>query len=375
MTIEEIRNQFPYLKTGRIYLNHAATSAWSKYVIDMVEQFRFARSEGDIEIYPQAMQVIKETRALAASMLNVAPERIAFVQNTSVGLAVLASGLAWKTGDRILLVEKEFPANVYPFLNLARLGVELDFVPQVNGMIELPDIERMITPKTKLLSISSVQFLSGFKIDLKAVGDICAARNVLFCVDGIQSVGALHHDLMETPVDFLSAGVQKWQMGLQGVAIMYVSEKTQDMISQSHAGWLSVKNAWDFFDYKLDFLDDARRYENATYNSIGIYGYNGALRLFHDVGFGQVEKLVLANAEHAFSKAAELGFDMLTPADPAQRAGIVTFRHPESERINQELLAQKITISARAGCLRISPHFYNTFDEIDATLEAIAMIK
>jgi cysteine desulfurase / selenocysteine lyase len=219
-----------------------------------------------------------------------------------------------------------------------------------------------------------VQFLSGFRVDLKALGELCASKNVLFSVDAIQSVGAIRHDLQETPVDFLSAGVQKWQMGCQGVAIIFVSEKTQELIRQSHLGWLSVKNAWNFFDYRLDLLDDARRYENATYNSMGLYAYNGALRFFKDIGFDAVETMVRANAEYAYKRAAELGFELLTPSDPAQRAGIVSFRHADSEGVCQALLSRKITISARAGHLRLSPHFYNTFEEIDETLDAIVAL-
>ncbi|MBI5647292.1 MAG: aminotransferase class V-fold PLP-dependent enzyme [Ignavibacteriae bacterium] len=371
--MQDVRSLFPYLESGRIYLNHAATGPWSTYVEDAVRRATEVFVRGDIEIYQSFLRVLGETRVLAGDMLGCAPERVAFVQNTSEGLNVLASGLAWKPGDRIVLAEQEFPANVYPFLNATRHGVELDFVPQRNGVIELADVERAIGPRTVLVALSWVQFLSGYTIDLKALSDLCAARNVLLSIDAIQGLGALRLDLRETPVDFLSAGVQKWQLAPQGVAVIYASERAQERIAQAHFGWLSVGHAWDFFDYRLAPRDDARRYENGTYNTVGIFGTHGSYSLFQRVGMENVERSVRALANHAYERIAEKGFPLLTPADPARRAGIVTFRHDRADAVAETLHTRGITVSARSGHIRIAPHFYNTTDEIDAAVEAIGV--
>ncbi|MFZ1730987.1 MAG: aminotransferase class V-fold PLP-dependent enzyme [Bacteroidota bacterium] len=372
MTIEEIRSQFPYLESGKIYLNHAATGPWSRYVENNVQEFIEGRARGSIDVFADTIRIIGEARSMAANMIGTDSSRIAFIQNTSEGLNVLAAGLEWKAGDRILLIDKEFPSNIYPFLNARRHGVEIDFVPQREGRVSIGDVEAAMTPRTRLVAVSWVQFLSGFRIDLAALRQICDRFGALLSVDAIQGIGALRLDLRTTPVDFLSAGAQKWQLGPQGVAIIYVSERVQEMISQSHLGWISVQNAWNFFDYDNPLQEDARRYENGTYNSIGITGYHGALRLFEDIGHDRVEELVRANAAHTYSRACELGFEIITPEEESDRAGIITFRHERAEELQQHLLQKNIVVSARVGHVRLAPHCYNTVDEIDEVLAAVS---
>lgn len=371
MTRDDLRAQFSYLDNGRIYLNHAATGPWSRFVEQGVQTFIDGRSRGEIDIFPRTIRTIGEARAMAAAMIGAAPERIAFVQNTSEGLNVLAAGLDWKSGDRILLFEREFPSNVYPFLNARRHGVEIDFVPERNGGYRLEDVERLITPRTRLVAVSWVQFLSGYRMDLDALGAICARHGALLSVDAIQGIGAVRLDLAATPVDFLSAGVQKWQLGPQGVAIIFVSERVQERLRQAHLGWISVQNAWNFFDYDNPLHSDARRYENGTYNSIGITGYHGALRLFETFGHDAVARHVHENASHAIARVLELGLPLITPEDPERRAGIVTFRHERAEELQRHLLERHMTVSARVGHVRVSPHCYNTAAEIDAVFEEI----
>ena len=371
MTVTELRKQFPYLDSGRVYLNHAATSPWSHTVEQGVLRFIDMRARGDIEVYPETMRIVTETREMAASLMGCDAARVAFTLNTSEGLNILAAGLDWSTGDHIVLVDQEFPANIYPFLNLKRLGVEITFVPQRNGAVLIEDIERAMTARTRLVAVSWVQFLSGYVTDLAALKCICEKHGALLSVDAIQGLGAIRLDLRTTPVDFLSAGVQKWQMGPQGVGVIYVSERVQDMLRQAVLGWINVKDSWDFFNYDLNLLDDARRYESGTYNSIGITGYHGALTLFRDFGLDNVDARVRANAAWAWEQAKDMGLDLITPEDPDHRAGIVTFRHEEAEKLQLELQNRGITVSARVGHLRVSPHFYNTTEEIDTLFAAL----
>jgi cysteine desulfurase / selenocysteine lyase len=371
MTFDAIRDQFPFLKSGRIYLNHAATSPWSSTMEQEVLRFIDMRARGDIEIYPVTMNTITETRDWAAEMIGCEAADLSFALNTSEGLNILAAGLDWKHGDHIVLVDQEFPANIYPFLNLRRHGVDVSLVSQRDGSVSIEDIERAMTPRTRLVAVSWVQFLSGYVIDLSRLKAMCEYRGALLSVDAIQGIGAIRLDVRTTPVDFLSAGVQKWQMGPQGVGIVYTAPHLRAMLNQAVVGWINVKNAWDFFDYKLDLLDDARRYESGTYNSIGITGYHGALKLFREVGYDRVEELVRANAAHAWQRAKDMGFELITPGEPSRRAGIVTFRLPDADRVQQQLLQRGITVSARVGHIRVSPHFYNTTSEIDTCFEAI----
>jgi cysteine desulfurase / selenocysteine lyase len=375
MTRDDIRSRFPHIADGYIYLNHASTGPWSIAVKQMVEKYLHEFTHGKVDNYHDAMRIISGARLSAAGMIGAAPEDIAFVLNTSDGLNLLASGLAWRPGDRILLVDREFPANVYPFMNLRRLGVEIDFAPQRDGVVTVEDVAEGIRPETRLVAVSWVQFLSGCLLDLAQLSALCRDRGVLLSVDAIQGLGALRMNLAETPVDFMSAGVQKWQLGPQGVAIVYTSPSLRERMSQAYLGWLSVQNGWDFFNYENPPHRDSRRYENGTYNCIGLYGYAGALSLFEETGFDAVERMVRDNCEYLYAKVVKEGWDLLTPADPRLRAGIVTFRHERSEEIYEQLKQEKIIISARSGYLRISPHFYNTREEIDTVIERIAALS
>jgi selenocysteine lyase/cysteine desulfurase len=369
--IAAFRSEFPHIERGMIYLNHAATGPWSRPLLAMVERFARASSEGPIELYPEAMQILAELRGMAAALIGAEPECVAFAQNTSDGLNILASGLPWREGDEIVIPDREFPANVYPFLNLERRGVRIVWVPQRDGVVALEDIARAITPRTRLVAVSWVQFLSGFAVDLAALSALCRERGVLLSVDGIQGVGAMRLDLAATPVDFLSAGVQKWQMGPQGVALVYVSRPLQERLEQAYAGWLAVVHAWDFFHYEFIPHPDARRYEGGTYNTIGLYACHGSTSLLHRAGMEFVERRVRENASYAWRRAAEAGYALLTPEDPARRAGIVSFRHEAADGICAALQERGIVVSSRSGFLRISPHFYNTADDIDAAFAAI----
>ncbi len=185
-------------------------------------------------------------------MINCNADRIAFVDNTSNGLNILAQSIDWKKGDRILLNDIEFPANVYPFLNLKRLGVEVDFVKSENGIVTSDQIINSIKPETKLVSVSFVQFLSGYKIDLEKIGKYCRTNDIIFCVDGIQGIGAMRIDVKKCKIDFLSCGTQKWLLGMQGLAFIFVDEDFQKKMIPANVGWLSVENAWNLLDYKLD---------------------------------------------------------------------------------------------------------------------------
>ncbi len=368
----DYRSAFPYIRTGRIYLDHASTAPYSVHVLDRLQKQMEFRSRGRIEHFPDTLQLLEETRGMVASMINSAPERIAFVQNTSDGLNILAGGIPWKSGDRILLNDIEFPCNVYPFLNQRRHGVEIDFVKNRNHMIEIGDIEAAITPRTRLLSISWVQFLSGSMCNLAEIGALCRRHDIVFCVDAIQGIGSRRIDVVKEGVDFLSCGAQKWLLAPQGIAFVYLTAETQARIRQENAGWLGVKDSWDFLNYRLDFLDTAQRYEGATYNTLGLAGLHGALAFFEQVGWEEVERRVLENATHAFNLLRDRGADLITPADETQRAGIVSFRHDRSEELFQELTEQNIHVSERIGHIRLSPHFYNTTREIDIALNMMS---
>ncbi len=365
MTISEIRTHFPFLETGKIYLNHAAVSPLSDYVTGEITTYLEGRSAGKVGMFEEMLEATRDLRSLMAEFLSTRPDRVGFGRNTSEALSLVASGLPWRSGDTVLLNDAEFPANVYPWLNQRRHGVEVKFLPTVNGAVTPQMIEDALTPKTRVVALSFVQFLSGYRADLAAIGTLCREKGVLLIVDGIQGLGPLRIDLSNTPVDFIGAGVQKWLMGPLGIAVFYITEELQERLQPAYAGWLSVRSPFDFFNYSQELRDTAARFEYGTPAALGLFGFRGALRFFRDVGFDNIGKMVKDNADRLFSRLDKCELDIITPRDEHRRAGIVTFSHPRAEEIFHQLQERDIIVSHRSGHLRLAPHFYNTPDEID----------
>ncbi|MBW7886849.1 MAG: aminotransferase class V-fold PLP-dependent enzyme [Bacteroidetes bacterium] len=367
--LQQYRSWFPHLLTGKIYLNHAAISPLSTRVNHAVDAFLESRTVGSIDPFLETQRASALLKENLAKILNASAERIGFVQNTSEGLNILANGLEWKSGDRILLNDSEFPANVVPFLNLKRSGVEIDFVRTDNGKIYIEEIEKLITPKTKLLSLSFVQFLSGYKADLETIGKLCREKQILFCVDAIQGLGVSPMDVQNFQIDFLSCGGHKWLMGLMGLGFIYLTEELQQRIHQANAGWTSNKNFFsDFLNYRIDFDETARRYENGTQSYLAVAALGKSTQTLLEIGIEAIQSHIHSITEKIFSSAEEMGCKIITPHHTGERAGIVTVQHPKAKEIFQELSEQNIIVSMREGMIRIAPHFYNSEEDISVFL-------
>lgn len=375
MNKEEVRSNFPYLQNGITYFNHAATGPFSSLVVNRLSNLLKEKSESKIDDYSSFLKVVEETKLLLSELINCNIDRTAFVDNTSNGISILAQSIDWKKGDRILLNDIEFPANVYPFLNLKRLGIEVDFVKSENGIVTADKIINSIKSETKLVSVSFVQFLSGYKVDLEKIGNYCRANNIIFSVDGIQGIGAMRIDVKKCKIDFLSCGTQKWLLGMQGLAFIYVDEEFQKKMIPANVGWLSVENAWNLLDYKLELKTTANVFQGGTLNAFGINAFNTSLKLFKDFGFDNVEKEVLSNTKYFIIKLKSLGLDcVLSHCSDDELAGIVTIKPKNSEKIFEELEKKKIFCSLREGFIRFAPHFYNTHHEIDKVIEELQKI-
>ncbi|MBD3274405.1 MAG: aminotransferase class V-fold PLP-dependent enzyme, partial [Candidatus Marinimicrobia bacterium] len=289
MNPQNARKFFPIVE-NQIYLNHAACSPMSTEVKNAIEKFLHLRNAEKADDFKTDLLEAKNLRATIAELLNTSPHRIALTSNTTQGLNIFASGLQWKEGDEILLSKMEFPSNVYPFLNLQKKGVKIRWMPEEDGRIPLEYITTFVNDKTKLLSLSYVQYLNGYKADLQAIGKFCKENNIIFILDGIQALGAFQIDLEKTHIDGIATGGHKWLMSPKGTGFVYVSENLQGQISQSHLGWLSVENPFEFHNYNQSLDETAQRYELATPNQIGIYGMNAAITLLLEVGIANISK-------------------------------------------------------------------------------------
>ncbi len=378
-TIDEIRELFPYLKQGTCYLNHAAISPLSTRVTSAIKKRLDIRSAGSIEAYPHDKPIIEDCKSQITRLINAeSADRIAFVPNTSSGLNIIANGLEWSAGDQILIGDVEFPTNVYPFLNLKRHGVNVTFIPNKDGAITAEMIEKATTPKTRLITISAVQFLSGYRADLKRIGEWCRKNDIWFVIDGIQAVGAMEMDVVSCHVDALCAGSHKWQMGPQGLGFLYVNQRMQDAIHPPNAGWLSVDAPWELLDYNLEFVPTAMRYELGTMNANGIIGYRSSLKLINEFGIKNVQKRILDLTDRILNEFTHWEeIKILTSFETQRRAGIVLLDLPEKvdpDSLISSLEDEKIIVAVRNGMLRLSPHFYNTEQEIDHSVSIISKV-
>jgi len=374
--IDEARALFPHIRSGRLYLNHAATSPLSVRVVEAMQGHLRDRSEGALETFATDIEMIRRLRAGVAAMINAeGPERISFQVNTSEGLNVVASGLPWDPGDRIVVSSIEFPANVYPFLNLRHSGVVVDILPSTNGQITTEMVERVMTPRTRLVAVSAVQFLSGHRTDLRALAEVCHARGALLVVDGIQAVGAVPIDVRAMGIDALAAGAQKWQMSPQGTGFLYLTAELQSKIRQKHLGWLSVADPWQFTRYDQPLASSARRYEGGTLNIIGLWGMEAAIRTLAGVGIGEIESHLLSITALLMERLENIpGLKLLTPSADRERAGIVTVSLSagiDPPRLMSRLTERGVLIAVREGHLRFSPHFYNTHGEMERAAETV----
>ena len=374
--IKKARSYFPYLSNGIIYFNHAATSPVSSKVSETILELIKQKSETNIDDFISMLKVFDDTKLELANLINTTPDRIAFVDNTTNGLNVLAQGVNWKNGDRILLNDIEFPANVYPFLNLEKDGVEIDFVKSHDGIVSAEDIIKNVNPGTKLISVSQVQFLTGYRVELQKLGEFCKENGIIFCVDAIQGLGAIRLDINKDNIDFISCGTQKWLMGLQGLAFIYVSKNLQEKLNPRYTGWQSVKNAWNLLDYKLKLKDNADAFQTGTMNTVGIYALNASLKLFKEFGNNEIEETIISNSKYLINELNKINIDpILSKCEDQYLSGIVSFKHDNSQKIFEELKEKKIIGAVREGVVRFAPHFYNTKEEINIVIDELKKVQ
>jgi cysteine desulfurase/selenocysteine lyase len=362
---EQYRREFPI--TGRyIYLDHAGISPLPLRAQRAIEGFLSESVQGAAFHYPRWSQQVAAVRSSCARLIHARPEEIAFVKSTSHGLSLVAGGLDWRPGDRVLVYEKEFPSNLYPWLNLKRKGVEIVSIPFRDGRISIEDIASRIDSRTRLVAISSVQFTNGFAVDLRNLGLLCRTNNVFLCVDAIQSLGVLPMDVQAFNIDFLSADAHKWLLGPEGLGVFFCRQELAERIEPPLVGWKSVQNELAFEKPELRFKNDALRFEEGSLNMMGIVGLGAALGLLFEIGIERIADRVLELGDAIIREAERRGLTVLTPKERKARGGNITFAGPfDPIKTRDTLREQGVMVNVRAGGLRVSPHFYNTIQELD----------
>jgi len=370
--LNAIREAFPVTESW-VYMDHAAVAPISRSVQRaMQEQLRDVASNGIVNS-DRWNTIYARTRKAAARLIGARASEIAFVKNTTEGILTVANGLRWRPGDNVVISDHGFPANVYPWWNLKSKRVETRMVSEVDGRIPIEMLFDTVDERTRIVSISSVEFASGYRHNLHAIGEFCQANGILFFVDAIQSLGALRLDVKECKIDFLSADAHKWLLGPEGAGIFYCSKKAMKRIQLTQLGWASVINPGDYLDYDPTPLPDAQRFESGTLNTVGIYGLKACLDLIHKVGIDVIESRVLMLTDRLADGLKEKGYVVVSSRREGEKSGIVSFGRSDmdADMIFQILQERNIVSAARAGYCRLSPHFYNTEAEVNVVLEAL----
>jgi len=370
-SLEDYRKEFPVTRSY-VYLDHAGVAPVSLRGKRAVEKFLSEATESGMFNYKQWMDRVEEVRRSCAILTGAEPEEIAFVKNTSQGISIVAEGLDWKEGDNLLICEKDFPSNIYPWLNLKRKGVEIRVVPSQNERILLEDIELLIDSRTKLLTVSSVNFSSGFKIDLEVVGRLCKGKGILFFVDAIQSLGVIPMDVNEFKIDFLAADGHKWLLSPEGTGIFYCRKELALRINPPLIGWKSIINESDYDHVDFRLKTNALRFEEGSLNVMGIYALGAAIDLLVEVGIDRIQARVIELGDLIIREAEKRDFQVRTPKSKEERGGIISIiGNFDPIKVKDKLKEEGILVNVRGGAIRISPHFYNTEYEVLRLFNAI----
>lgn len=363
-----LREQFPVINS-QIYLNHAAVAPLVRPAAEAMKQFsEDAMLNGSLH-YSTWLETYDAVREATARLINVIPQEIALMKNTSEGIAAIAMGLDWRAGDRIVAFKEEFPANQYPWQKLASKGVRIDWLSVTDPLEKIEATAK----GARLLAISFVQYLTGYRADLQAIGEICHRHGVIYFVDAIQGLGVFPLDAKACHIDALAADGHKWLLGPEGCAILYISRDLQEQVDPVEFGWTNVAGYNDYGSRDMDLRKDAGRYECGTLNTIGCFGLRASMEFLLGIGTAELAPMIQALGDQIAEGARRKGYEVLGSRTPQNGAGIVSFRKEglDSARIVAQLKEKRIAAAARAGWVRTSPHFYITAEEIAKMVDCL----
>ena len=362
------RTEFPVAR-NLIYLNHAAVAPLVRPAAAAIEWLAQDCLHYGALHYSQWLATYEGLRRAAARLVNGSPEEIALVKNTSEGIATVALGLDWRPGDRVVAFEEEFPANQNPWRRLESKGVKIEWLSAADPLDRIDQAAR----GARLLAISFVQYLTGYRANLEAIGEICRGRGVLYFVDAIQGLGAFPLDVQAAHIDALAADGHKWLLGPEGCGILYISRDMQARVEPVEFGWTNVAAFNNYGSRDMTPRADAGRYECGTLNTAGCYGLRAAIEFLLEVGVDRIAGAVQALGDQIDVRVRRKGYEVISERTPSSGAGIVSFRKPgeKSAAIAGRLRENGIIVSERAGWVRASPHFYIAPEEIEKLVELL----
>ncbi len=372
-----IRNDFPITQNW-IFMDHAGVSPISRRVAE-----KTARFHQDVLHHGAAHTLdwerdVAQVRQMAAKLINAEPQDIAFLKNTAEGINVIAQGIDWRSGDNVVVMDRDYPSNIYPWFNVEDRGVEVRRVAPIDGITEPQHIIDAFDSRTRCASVTFVDWCSGYRLDLEAIGEACETRDILFLVDPMQGLGAFDLDVKQCRIDALACGAWKWLLGPVGIAIFYCPESTRERIKQRFVGADCVVDAENYLDYDFTLLPSARRYEYAMLDYGNVMGLGGALEQIEAVT-GDLSRLapisdrVLDLTDILIEKAVGKGYKLYGPSDRTARSGIVSIEHSShsARDVRRRLHREGVLSQVRDDHLRLSPHYYMTENEMGRVVDLL----
>ena len=375
MNTDIIQKEFPQAE-GLKYLNHAAVAPWPKRTKDAVVAFAHENITYGASRYHLFNEKEDQLRRQLQVLIN-APSinDIALLKNTSEALSVVAAGIKWKTGDNVVTSAEEFPSNWIPWDAQIVHGVSLKKVDIRN---ERPEQVLMdaCDKRTRVLTVSSVQFSSGIRLDLEVLGDFCKANGILFCVDAIQSIGAHAMDVQKIQADLVMADGHKWMLGPEGLALFYSNAAIRDELNLYQYGWHMTSTPDDYDITSWQPATSAKRFEPGSNNLLGIHALSASLSLIEELGMAAIEKELAVKVSYLMDKLTKLDrVSLITPTNPRQRAGIVAFQVAGADlrELHKRLLEDRVICAYRGGAIRFSPHYYTSMQCLDNSLDVLSV--
>jgi selenocysteine lyase/cysteine desulfurase len=357
-----------------IYLNHASAGVLPLSSVAAIEAFVAHQAQaGVLGTFPYDLRM-PDYRERIGRFIGARGSQIALVSNTSAAANTIAAGLDWKPGDEVLLCDNEFPANAVPWIALRRRGVNVRLLQTAHERLTPDVLRREIARSTRLVALSWVSYDNGYRHDLRGLAEVAHESGALFCVDAMQGLGVFPIDVTEVGADALFSGGAKWMLALHGVALLYLGPRADERLQLAMPGWRSVQDMWDFHNYEQPFSRDAMRFESGTPNLIGTLSLVCAIDLFERCGLDAIARHVLELTDRLCDGLARLGAEVATLRGDTVSSGIVTFAFPgrDSIALGRALESEGIVTTYRDGIIRISPHGYNTLEEIERVLEILA---
>ena len=369
----EARALFP-ITAGHIHLNHAGVSPMSSRVRAAVEEATHMLSE-EAQFFERYQQIVDELRSSLATLVSVSPDQVSITRGTAHGISLLARGLDWKEGDNIVGARLEYPANLFAWMACRERGVELRLVEPEDGRVTPEAVLSLVDGHTRVVALSFVEFWNGYRVDLAEIGAECRKRGVILAVDGIQGLGVLPFDLEAMNADFVAAGAGKWLLGVPGTGFTAWRPELLERVDPILVGTGSMEERMAYFEPKFGYAKSARKFEESALSLLDVAAFGAAVSLLLEVGIEAIEERVLGLVDRLGQGLLERGYRIIEPwpRERSESSGIISFnrRGRTAEELLSDLTGAGVICRTHRDFVRLSPHFYNTEEEIDQVLEVL----